>query len=118
MTSRSPRPTRRPPADPRVCPLGVELIGIFEKELAKHEKSRQELAKAEKLFDLAITMYPQLLKVQKEMSGLRAIYDLYEGLKVGPPPTPGTRPHQREGGGRQARGLGAGTCLTVPWVRA
>lgn len=55
---------------------------MFEKELARHEKSRQELANAEKLFDLPITMYPQLLKVQKEMGGLRMIYDLYEGLKV------------------------------------
>lgn len=47
-----------------------------------HEKNRQELANAEKLFDLPITMYPELLKVQKEMSGLKAIYELYEGLKV------------------------------------
>ncbi|XP_048641449.1 dynein axonemal heavy chain 10 isoform X3 [Marmota marmota marmota] len=61
---------------------GVELLGVFEKELAKHEKNRQELANAEKLFDLPITMYPELLKVQKEMNGLRMIYDLYEGLKV------------------------------------
>jgi hypothetical protein len=27
-------------------------------------------------------MYPQLLKVQKEMSGLRLIYDIYQDLKV------------------------------------
>ncbi|XP_005344424.1 dynein heavy chain 10, axonemal [Microtus ochrogaster] len=61
---------------------GVELLSSFEKELAKHEKNRQELANAEKLFDLPITMYPELIKVQKEMSGLRLIYDLYESLKV------------------------------------
>lgn len=48
----------------------------------KHEKNRQELANAEKLFDLPITMYPELLKVQKEMSGLKVIYELYEELKV------------------------------------
>ncbi|XP_006149290.1 dynein heavy chain 10, axonemal [Tupaia chinensis] len=61
---------------------GVELLGTFERELAKHEKNRQELANAEKLFDLPITMYPELLKVQKEMNGLRMIYELYEGLKA------------------------------------
>ncbi|XP_073737373.1 dynein axonemal heavy chain 10 [Callorhinus ursinus] len=61
---------------------GVELLATFEKELMKHEKNRQELANAEKLFDLPITMYPELLKVQKEMNGLRTIYELYEGLKV------------------------------------
>ncbi|ERE76020.1 dynein heavy chain 8, axonemal [Cricetulus griseus] len=60
----------------------MELLGSFEKELAKHEKNRQELANAEKLFDLPITMYPELIKVQKEMTGLRMIYNLYESLKV------------------------------------
>ncbi|KAF0872101.1 DYH10 protein, partial [Crocuta crocuta] len=61
---------------------GVELLAIFEKELTRHEKNRQELANAEKLFDLPITMYPELFKVQKEMNGLRSIYELYEALKV------------------------------------
>uniref|UniRef100_UPI000FC45FB7 Dynein axonemal heavy chain 10 n=1 Tax=Bos taurus TaxID=9913 RepID=UPI000FC45FB7 len=61
---------------------GVELLATFDKELMKHEKNRQELANAEKLFDLPITMYPELLKVQKEMSGLKVIYELYEELKV------------------------------------
>ncbi|XP_034494845.1 dynein heavy chain 10, axonemal isoform X4 [Ailuropoda melanoleuca] len=61
---------------------GLELLATFEKELTRHEKNRQELANAEKLFDLPITMYPDLLKVQKEMNGLRTIYELYEGLKV------------------------------------
>ncbi|XP_075852592.1 dynein axonemal heavy chain 10 [Microcebus murinus] len=61
---------------------GVDLLGQFEKELARHEKSRQELANAEKLFDLPITMYPELLKVQKEMNGLKMIYELYGNLKV------------------------------------
>lgn len=66
---------------------GVELLASFERELTKHERNRQELANAEKLFDLPITMYPELLKVQKEMNGLKAIYELYEGLKVS------VRPH-------------------------
>ncbi|XP_069880965.1 dynein axonemal heavy chain 10 isoform X1 [Dipodomys merriami] len=61
---------------------GAELLGTFEKELVKFEKNRQELANAEKLFDLPITMYPELLKVQKEMSGLRLIYDIYRELKA------------------------------------
>ncbi|KAM9056172.1 dynein axonemal heavy chain 10 isoform 4-T4 [Megaptera novaeangliae] len=61
---------------------GVDLLATFEKELMRHEKNRQELANAEKLFDLPVTMYPELLEVQKEMSGLKTIYELYEGLKV------------------------------------
>ncbi|XP_074916070.1 dynein axonemal heavy chain 10 [Chelonoidis abingdonii] len=57
---------------------GLELLDIFDKELEKHEKNRQELANAEKLFDLPITMYPDLLKVQKDMKGLKQIYEIYK----------------------------------------
>ena len=47
-----------------------------------YEKDRQELANAEKLFDLPITMYPELLQVQKEMTGLDKIYEIYKQQKV------------------------------------
>lgn len=57
-------------------------MDTYEKELAKVEASRQELAKAEKLFDLPITMYPELLNVQKEMKGLRQIYEISKAQKV------------------------------------
>lgn len=67
------------------CLLGIELLATFERELVQHEKKRQELANAEKLFDLPITMYPELLKAQKEMSGLKVVYELYRGLKVSVP---------------------------------
>ena len=77
--------------------LGLELLGVFERELTRHEKNRQELANAEKLFDLPITMYPELLKVQKEMSGLKTIYELYEGLKVSLPLTHSVSPGGKAG---------------------
>lgn len=54
----------------------------YEAELAKIEAGRQELANAEKLFDLPITMYPELLNVQKDMNGLRQIFDIYKAQKV------------------------------------
>ncbi|XP_038229191.1 dynein axonemal heavy chain 10 [Dermochelys coriacea] len=57
---------------------GLELLDIFDKEFEKHEKNRQELANAEKLFDIPITMYPDLLKVQKDMRDLKQIYDIYK----------------------------------------
>uniref|UniRef100_A0A8D2LCC4 Dynein axonemal heavy chain 10 n=1 Tax=Varanus komodoensis TaxID=61221 RepID=A0A8D2LCC4_VARKO len=57
---------------------GLELMVVFEKELEKHEKNRQELANAEKLFDLPITMYPDLIKMQNDMKGLRQIYGIYK----------------------------------------
>jgi len=57
-------------------------MDTYETELARIEASRQELAKAEKLFNLPITMYPELLNVQKEMRGLRQIYEIYKSQKV------------------------------------
>ena len=42
---------------------------------------RQELTNAEKLFDLPITTYPNLLRVQTEMRGLEMVYALYEEQK-------------------------------------
>lgn len=55
----------------------------FRVEVGDLEAARQELANAEKLFDLPITMYPNLLEVQKQMKGLEMVYSLYEEQKVG-----------------------------------
>ncbi|XP_064612357.1 LOW QUALITY PROTEIN: dynein axonemal heavy chain 10-like [Liolophura sinensis] len=61
---------------------GLELLKEYRKTVEKFETDRQELANAEKLFDLPITMYPELLQVQKEMKGLEQIYALYEEQKA------------------------------------
>lgn len=63
-------------------PSGVEILKQYKAEVDKYEADRQELANAEKLFDLPITMYPDLLQVQKETKGLEQIYALYEEQKV------------------------------------
>ena len=57
-------------------------MGKYEADLAKMESGRQQLANAEKLFDLSFTMYPELLQVQKDMTGLKLIYDTYRAQKV------------------------------------
>ena len=54
----------------------------YREEVAELEAQRQELTNAEKLFELPITMYPELLKVQKEMKGLEQIYEIYTEQKV------------------------------------
>ena len=61
---------------------GLELMKQYRVEVNKHEAERQELANAEKLFDLPITMYPDLQQVQKQMKGLEMIYALYEEQQV------------------------------------
>ncbi|KAM6051570.1 dynein axonemal heavy chain 10-like [Theristicus caerulescens] len=57
---------------------GLELMAIFEKEVEKLEKVHQELGSIEKLFDLPVTVYPDLMKAQNDMKGLKQIYEIYE----------------------------------------
>ncbi|KAJ8284497.1 hypothetical protein COCON_G00033470 [Conger conger] len=61
---------------------GMSLMAMFEAEVTRIESGRQELANAEKLFGLPITMYPELVRVQQEMSCLRQIYEIYKTQKV------------------------------------
>ena len=43
---------------------------------------QQELVQSERLFDLDITAYPELNAIQKDMAGMRLIYDIYMAQKV------------------------------------
>ena len=61
---------------------GVELLKVYSKEMSKFEAERQDLANAEKLFDLSITMYTDLIQVQKELSSLDILFKLYTKQKV------------------------------------
>ncbi|XP_068013204.1 dynein axonemal heavy chain 10, partial [Melanerpes formicivorus] len=61
---------------------GLELMAVFEKEVEKLEKIRQELSSVEKLFDLPATLYPDLMKAQNDMKGLKQIYEIYELQKA------------------------------------
>ncbi|XP_076804944.1 dynein axonemal heavy chain 10-like [Clavelina lepadiformis] len=57
---------------------GLKILNQFKKDMLKYENERQELTNAEKLFDLPITSYPNLVRAQNEMRGLEQIYSLYE----------------------------------------
>ncbi|XP_053336632.1 dynein axonemal heavy chain 10 [Clarias gariepinus] len=61
---------------------GLAVMNAYEADLAKIDAGRQELVNAEKLFDLPITSYPELLKIQQDMRGLRRIYQIYEEQKA------------------------------------
>ena len=62
--------------------IGVELLKRFKEEFGNFEKERQELANAEKLFGLSITLYPELLDMEKELKGLDQIFSIYENQKA------------------------------------
>lgn len=61
---------------------GVELLKQFKEDVERFEVQRQELSNAEQLFDLPITVYPELIQVQKELKGQEQIYTIYEEQKV------------------------------------
>ncbi|XP_062480123.1 dynein axonemal heavy chain 10 isoform X3 [Pezoporus occidentalis] len=56
---------------------GLEIMASFEKELEKLEDRCQELGSIEKLFDSPVTMYPQLMKAQNDVKGLKQVYEIY-----------------------------------------
>lgn len=62
---------------------GLSILGTYETDLSKVVAAQQELAKAQKLLDLPISVHLDLINVQKEMKGLKQIYDVYEAQKVG-----------------------------------
>ncbi|XP_055020703.1 dynein axonemal heavy chain 10 [Boleophthalmus pectinirostris] len=60
---------------------GLMIMDSYEVELAKMVSQRQELTSAEKLLDLPVTVYPEVVSMQKDMRGLRMIYDIYRAQK-------------------------------------
>ncbi|VDP74395.1 unnamed protein product [Echinostoma caproni] len=60
---------------------GAAELGACQAEIEEVEKQRQELASAEKLFDLPITPYPQLLQIETELHGLAQLFAVYNAQK-------------------------------------
>ncbi|CAJ1068269.1 LOW QUALITY PROTEIN: dynein heavy chain 10%2C axonemal [Xyrichtys novacula] len=57
---------------------GFSILRKYEADLAKVVADRQELANAEKLLEIPITMYPEIMSMQKDLAGLRQIYDVFK----------------------------------------
>lgn len=64
------------------CISGVKLLKRFQMEYSMLEKRRQELTNAEKLFDLPITIYEDLIEVDRDLRNLTKVYELYESQNV------------------------------------
>ncbi|XP_069565682.1 dynein axonemal heavy chain 10 [Brachyistius frenatus] len=60
---------------------GLNIMGKYEADLAKTVAVRQDLTNAEKLLNLPVTTYSAVTSIQKEMNGLRQIYDVYKAQK-------------------------------------
>ncbi|ESN91800.1 hypothetical protein HELRODRAFT_96436 [Helobdella robusta] len=60
---------------------GMEVLALYKNRVNECEEKRQELNSAEKLFDLPITIFQDLLQVQKELKGLDQVYSIYQEQK-------------------------------------
>ncbi|XP_058491324.1 dynein axonemal heavy chain 10 [Solea solea] len=60
---------------------GLNILGKYEADLVKIMAGWQELSNAEKLLDLQVTVYPEVINMQKDMKNLRQIYDMYKAQK-------------------------------------
>lgn len=59
----------------------MKLLKTFQVQYELYEKQRQELANAEKLFDLPITKYDHLIEVEIALRNLSKVYELYEAQR-------------------------------------
>lgn len=62
---------------------GLSILEKYEADLAKIVAEQQELFNAEKLLGMSVSVYPEVTRIQKVMSGLREIYAIYKAQKVG-----------------------------------
>lgn len=58
-------------------------MGKYEADLAKIVAGQQEITNAEKLLDLSVTTFPEVLSIKNDMNGLRQIFDIYKAQQVG-----------------------------------
>lgn len=61
---------------------GLAMMQEFEAELELVVGAQQDLANVANLLDLQVKVFPELIHIQKDMNGLRLIYDLYKAQKV------------------------------------
>ncbi|KAL7729890.1 hypothetical protein ACLKA6_014739 [Drosophila palustris] len=62
---------------------GVRLMDPYSHKINERELRRQELANAERLFDMPMVDYNDFARVQAEFEGLQQIYKLYRSQKNG-----------------------------------
>uniref|UniRef100_A0A0G4IFQ9 AAA+ ATPase domain-containing protein n=1 Tax=Chromera velia CCMP2878 TaxID=1169474 RepID=A0A0G4IFQ9_9ALVE len=56
---------------------GVELMARFTTELSNFQAKREALVKAETLFLLPLTNYPELIAMERDLRTLKVVYDLF-----------------------------------------
>jgi dynein heavy chain len=60
---------------------GLELLKEAKASIAKFSVTREALVKAEKLFNISISSYPELFEIEHSIKDLDLIYDLFSSVK-------------------------------------
>lgn len=61
---------------------GLEKMKFYRQELATKSEMRDKISKSQRLFDLPITDYPELIEVASSMDNIGKVYDTYAEWKV------------------------------------
>jgi dynein heavy chain len=60
---------------------GLRLIEYYKERIIELNKKKEELVLAEKLFNLDISSFPELVAIDEENKNLQPLYDLYREVK-------------------------------------
>lgn len=61
---------------------GLRLIDYYKERIVELNRRKEELVLAEKLFNLDISNFPELVNIDVENKQLQPLYDLYRDVKT------------------------------------
>ena len=61
---------------------GLRLIDYYKERIVQLNRRKEELVLAEKLFNLDISNFPELVNIDVENKQLQPLYDLYRDVKT------------------------------------
>lgn len=61
---------------------GIKLMDLYVTRFEEMDGQREELVKAEKLFDMPMTDYGEFLRVKRDFEGMHVLYKLYKQQKI------------------------------------
>ena len=61
---------------------GLDLLESYKEKIAQLNRKKEELVLAEKLFNLDISNFPELVHIEEENKQLQPLYDLYKEVKT------------------------------------
>ena len=70
-----------PGADDTSLEKGLELIGYYKQELQEYNKKKDDKVLEEKLFNLEISSFPELVGIEDENKKLENLYNVFRDVR-------------------------------------